>query len=231
MSKKIALLLFLVFYFSKIENYVLKFFYSVLKQLCNSILFSMLGLDKMLDDFQKLLYNEDDTDVIIKVVEVFKQCEFKAHRCILNARVPVFAALFKQNMSEKDTGIVSITDCAPNIFEEFLHYVYTGSVKMFCRENVFDLYKLSDKYQVEELKEKCSAYLKEILSVDTFCDIITLSLKHNERELLRLATELFCTQMKEIILTVKWQNFISENPSYVNELLIKRVQYEANENV
>lgn len=181
----------------------------------------------MLDDFQKLLYNEDDTDVTIKV----KEREFKAHRCILSARTPVFAAMFKQNMSERNTGIIPIDDCEPNIFQEFLHYVYTGSVKMFCHENVFDLYKLSDKYQVEELKEECLEYLKKILSVDTFCDVITLSLKHDEKELLRMATELFCTQMKDIIISVKWQSFICENPSYVNELLIKRVQYEANQNV
>lgn len=183
-----------------------------------------MGVEKVLQDFKKLLDNEDDTDVIIKV----KEKEFKVHRGILGIRTPVFAAMFKHDMSEKNTGIVPLDDCEPDIFKDFLQHVYTGTVDSLSAQNAFGLYELSDKYQVEDLKEECIDCLKNILSVDTFCEVISLALKYDEKELLRLATELFCREMKQIIVTVKWQTFMCENPSYVNELLIKRVQFESN---
>ena len=53
---------------------------------------------------------------------------FKAHRAILCARSPVFAAMFACGMSESETGRVEITDVSPGSFADFLKFVYTGQL-------------------------------------------------------------------------------------------------------
>jgi len=78
---------------------------------------------------------------------------FAAHRFILSARSPVFAAMFNSGMAEAQTGQVRIDDVEPNIFRIFLEFLYIGSLKSF--EENEQLFTLADKYQVETLMTLC----------------------------------------------------------------------------
>ena len=64
-------------------------------------------------------------------------------------------------------------------------------------------------------------FIKDNLNVDSFCDTIVLALKYSEAELLKLSTDFFVKNLHKIIVTVKWQSFITENPIQGNELMIK----------
>lgn len=66
----------------------------------------------------------------------FTDCEFwvgnsifPAHRGVLAARSPVFAAMFKADMLESRTHKVIIEDIEASVFEEFLYFLYTGQLK------------------------------------------------------------------------------------------------------
>lgn len=63
--------------------------------------------------------------------------------------------------------------------------------------------------------------MKKNLSIDSFCGTIALALKHSEKQLIELTTDFFKQNFPKIILTVKWQSFLIENPIQGNELLIK----------
>ncbi len=78
---------------------------------------------------------------------------FPAHRFVLSARSPVFAAMFNSGMAETQTGQVRIEDVDPNIFRLFLEFLYTGPLKSF--EETEQLFTLADKYQVETLMTLC----------------------------------------------------------------------------
>lgn len=54
---------------------------------------------------------------------------FPAHRGIVAARSPVFAAMFKADMVESRTQRVIIEDIESSVFEEFLYFLYTGQLK------------------------------------------------------------------------------------------------------
>ena len=105
----------------------------------------------MSNDLKAMMMSGDHSDVTISV----KGEEFRQHRCILSARNSFFSSMFKSNMKESITGIVSIDDCEPDIFRSFIHFVYTGTVDELSSENVCDLHKVADKYQENQLKEEC----------------------------------------------------------------------------
>lgn len=147
--------------------------------------------------------------------------EFPAHRLILKSRSPVLASAFRYDMKEKSTGILDIEDCEPSIFSQFLHFLYCGELESFSDENAFELFAVADKYDVPDLRAMCMEFMKDNLSVDTFCDIIALALQHSEAELIELCTNFFARNLQKILLTVKWQSFITENPIQGNELMIK----------
>lgn len=147
--------------------------------------------------------------------------EFPAHRVILKSRSPVLASAFRYDMKEKSTGILNIEDCEPSIFSQFLHFLYCGELERLSENNTFELFTVADKYDVPDLRTLCMEFMKDNLSVDTFCDTIALALQHSEAELIELCTDFFARNLQKILVTVKWQSFITENPIQGNELMIK----------
>lgn len=76
-----------------------------------------------------------------------------AHRFLLSASSPVFAAMFKSGMGEAQTGIVRISDVDPVTFKHFLEFLYTGRVAATAKRE--ELFVVADKYQVETLAHLC----------------------------------------------------------------------------
>lgn len=166
---------------------------------------------------KELYFKQEQCDVILKV----KGQEFQAHKAILIARSPVFASTFQNDMKEKSVGIVNIEDCDPSSFSYFLCYLYCGSLNNLSMGNVFSLFAAADKYDIQDLRLECLEFMKKNLSVDNFCDIISLALRYSEKDLTKFTTEFFSEHFQEIIVTVKWQSFIVENPIEGNEIMIK----------
>ena len=150
--------------------------------------------------------------------------EFNVHRIVLAARSPVFASMFEHDLAEKNTNVVDIPDCTAESFEVFLHYLYSGCAETLFVSNVYNVYYAADKYHVDDLKELCVDFMKKNLSIETFCDIIALSLHHGESKLQKAATHFFCKNIKKIIKTVHWQKYMKENSTQANELLIKALK-------
>ena len=93
--------------------------------------------------------NRKMTDVEFLV----KEEAFGAHRSLLSARSPVFAAMFSSGMKEAETGQVRVEDVDPTTFQQFLKFLYTGTFEPSFMDG--DLFDVADKYQVETLMELC----------------------------------------------------------------------------
>lgn len=104
----------------------------------------------------------DHSDTIVRV----KGKEFRLHKNILGARNPFFDSMFKSDMKENITGVVSIDDCEPQTFYSFINFIYTGKFHV-SEGNVCNLYVLADKYQENELKEECLEFMMNIMDIDT----------------------------------------------------------------
>lgn len=176
------------------------------------------NLPKCFMELQKamksLLISGENSDVTIKVQDK----EFPAHRCILSMRCPAFQSMFKHDTAEKKTGVVDMDDCDPEIFPDFLTHLYTGIVSHITSKNVFGLYAISDKYLFGELKEACLSFMKLNIDCENFCTTLSLALRHDEKELLGVATEFFCGFSQKIIETQEWQIFLANNATAGNGL-------------
>lgn len=164
----------------------------------------------------KDLFGDKETcDTTLKV----KDKEYKAHRLILMARSTVFAATFKHDTLERQTGIITISDCDPDSFQLFLNYLYRGQLEELTFLNALNLYYISDKYDVGELKEFCVKYLIHCLTVENICEIVVFAVKYNEMELLSAIQNFFNNNYFEILLTSDWDNLLASNPLLANKLL------------
>ncbi len=93
--------------------------------------------------------NRKMTDVEILVGEE----SFGAHRSLLSARSPVFAAMFASGLKEAESGQVHIEDVDPVAFQHFLKFLYTGMFEPSAIDK--ELFTVADKYQVETLVALC----------------------------------------------------------------------------
>lgn len=179
------------------------------------IFISFTGTPKVETDFKEMLLSGKNSDVTIQV----KRKKFKCHRCILSARSPVFSAMMEHDMKEKASGVVTIKDAEPTAFQEFLLYLYTGNKDHLNWKNLADLYKLGDKYNVEDLKSLCVKHIKKNITVVNFYEFFLLSQQCNDSELKDITVEFFLEFSKDIVGSDNWITFLSENLAECNVLI------------
>ena len=99
---------------------------------------------------------------------------FKVHKVILASASDVFKKMFENEMQEKKTGVVNITDVDPEVMSDLLSYTYTGSapnVKSHTKELLFT----ADKYGMDNLVFICMKQLESDLSSETVADIVLVA--------------------------------------------------------
>lgn len=174
----------------------------------------------MSKNLQDLFLNADDSDIIIKVGD----CVYPVHKAIIKARSPVFHAMLNHNMTEKQEGIINIPDCDPDIFRDFLLYLYSGKLDNISVENVFEIFRISDKYRVTDMKDGCVEFILDNLSIDIFVDLISLATTYNEKKLLTVASEFFTDFEKYILESENWKLFLLNDPLKANDTLMNVFQ-------
>ncbi|CAL1285697.1 unnamed protein product [Larinioides sclopetarius] len=88
-----------------------------------------------------------------------------AHKIILSARSPVFAAMFVNPMKESLRNEVDITDIHESALRDLLKYVYTGKTCDLTDSSAAELLNAADKYQIQDLKAVCVDFLKNTVSL------------------------------------------------------------------
>lgn len=166
-----------------------------------------------------MLRNEGNCDVVLNVGGQ----EFRTHRRVLTYRSPVFLSMLTVDTQERETGVINMTDADPRTLSDFLIYLYTGIVGNITSENASRLYMMADEYDVNSLKMICLNYMLENISVDNFCNVMSVALDYEEQDLKDACIGFFARRSREIIKTPQWEIFLNENPIIGNELLIRHV--------
>ena len=179
------------------------------------IYFFFTGKRKLQTHYKELLLSGKCCDVTIKV----QNKRFKCHRGILSVRSPVFSAMFEHDVQEEINDKIIVKDVDSTIFQEFLLYLYTGSEEHLSMGNVIDLYKLADKYTVEDLKDVCVDHIKENITLENFCEFFLLSQQYNDSNLTDVTKKFFLKNSKEIVHHESWIKLLSENPVQSNILI------------
>lgn len=161
-----------------------------------------------------LLENREFSDVAFSV----DSKDLHAHKNILSARSPVFAAMFKYEMKESQQNRVVITDTKYEVFKEMLAYVYTGKSQNLVTM-AEDLLAVADKYDLGGLKNVCETVLCSTLTVANALDLLVLADMHCAKKLKSQAIRFMHMRNEDIVLTPAWKTTSSTHPHVIIEVL------------
>lgn len=167
---------------------------------------------QLLDHFAGLMESEKFADVTI----IIAKREFLAHKAILTARSPYFAAMFEHDMKESKENKVTLEDIEPEVFLEVLRFIYTGLVKKLD-QLASELLVAADKYALDKLKAICEDQLKSTLSVETASKTLCLADVHHAEQLKMQAVQ-FITRNIKAIPAADWQTIIASNPALAAQM-------------
>ncbi|XP_065209104.1 speckle-type POZ protein-like isoform X1 [Planococcus citri] len=125
-------------------------------------------------DLGRLYFDDCFKDLTISV----KEKNYLVHKAILAIRSSVFDAMFRNDMQESSKNRIVINDLEEEIFEEMLHYIYTGKTKNLD-ELAFELLPVANKYDLKELRIMCENVLLKKLSADNAVKILILADVHH----------------------------------------------------
>ena len=99
--------------------------------------------------------------------------EIVAHKAVLAARSPVFAAMFRNEMREKVSNRADIVDVDADTFQELLRFIYTGTVEKLS-ELVREILAASIKCDLKDLQHLCELEMCRQMPVDNVVEFLVL---------------------------------------------------------
>lgn len=104
----------------------------------------------------------------------------EANKFVLAISSPVFETMFFGSMEEDKNTFTTVVDIQPDIFREFVKYLYTDEVEFFDLEFAMSLWYCGNKYMVPNFVKKCSNYLKSVLQANNVGKILEFSQLMND---------------------------------------------------
>jgi speckle-type POZ protein len=152
-----------------------------------------------------------------------------AHRWLLAARSPVFAAELFGSMSESGgaAGVVRVADMDARVFKALLRFVYTDSWPETAKEEecamAQHLLVAADRYGMERLKLVCEDKLCKNISLGTAANILELAELHSCRELKDACFDFLISSgnLSAAMTRSDFENLKTSCPSLVKELIAK----------
>jgi speckle-type POZ protein len=176
----------------------------------------------------RLLETGVATDITIKIGWL-KQ--FKAHRCVLAARSPVFRALLCGSMMESKKSSIRVVDIDADVFKILLQYMYDESTPAFMEETTEDAANMTkdlliaaDRYGIERLKLICERKLSKALDVNTVCSALEFADRHSCLQLKNCCLAYIVKDRERLKAIVRTQGFdqLDQNcHSILSEILVK----------
>lgn len=162
---------------------------------------------RLQQNLHDLFENQQFSDVTLNVGGK----EIKAHRNILVARSPVFAAMFEHDMREKLQSRVDITDVDYDTMLEVVRFIYTGRTP--STDGMADqLLIAADKYALGRLKTMCEGALYSELSVETAAETFAIADVYNCDQLKAHAIDFINTHSVSVMETAGWKVIAEHEP-------------------
>ncbi|XP_014237889.1 speckle-type POZ protein B-like [Trichogramma pretiosum] len=130
--------------------------------------------------FDSVLLDEKFSDVKLRTA-----CgkEIPAHKVVLATASPVFNAMFSHDMLENKTQSVDMVDITYEAAVQMLRYIYTGTLANHQTSLILNLLSVADKYQLEDLKNKCEHVIGTNLSTENVLEILKVADDHGAKHL------------------------------------------------
>ena len=170
------------------------------------------------DDFSQLFSEAEHSDVEI----ICGEETFACHKSILAARSPVFEAMFQVDMEEKKDNKVEIKDFSPEVIENMLQFIYCA--KMPCKEDsrdqISELLKAADQYDVNLLKVACDEILCISLSVENCLVSLIIADMYQAEKLKKHSMKMLVENMRTVVTknSEDWKKCLKSHPDLTIEI-------------
>lgn len=144
--------------------------------------------------------------------------EMRAHRAILSARSPVFAAMLEHHTEEFKNSQVNFPDIEYEVMHELLTYIYSGRSPNLSNM-ALDLLAAADRFQLTGLKEMADQVLRSGLTVESACRYLVFADMHNAQDLKVDALRFIAQNSASIISTDGWAELVKQDPALVTEVV------------
>ncbi|XP_008217289.1 speckle-type POZ protein-like A [Nasonia vitripennis] len=173
------------------------------------------------DTFERLITEEDKFSYV--TLKIGKQT-WKAHKCVLAKRSSVLATMFQEDIKD---SVVNIENVEPEVFMEFLRYVYSGKVNDI-KEIAKELLILSEKYKLDTLFQICETTLSNDLDVSNVVKRLKLVHTYKALNLKKTAVEFVISNAKDIVVIPDFKE-LKDVPDVLCEILHSMVKRDTNE--
>ncbi|XP_055348964.1 uncharacterized protein LOC129595858 [Paramacrobiotus metropolitanus] len=103
--------------------------------------------------------------------------EFHAHRYLLMAQSPIFAAMLTHNSREKQRSRCELQDVDGETVQLLLDYVYGCDTGKITKDNAEKVLIMADKYEMMDLRGLCEQTLADSISVEKAFPYLVLSVQ------------------------------------------------------
>ena len=145
----------------------------------------------------------------------------RAHKIVLAARSPVFAAMFTQGMAEADSTEVTLGDLSSAVLRRLVHYLYAEEPSDDAFEDAEGLLAAADQYQLPRLVALCERELCGRVEVETAARLLLLADRHHAAQLKEHTLEFIGERPAEVMASEGWQ-LLGTEPNLLQELFAHR---------
>jgi len=149
---------------------------------------------------------------------------FPVHAALLIAASPVMAAMLDSAKSEEGRmKVVEISDMEPEVFQQLLCYISTGSAPRMAEEFITEhLFMAADKYQIDRLKAECEKQMGNVLKLDNAMKYLVAAYLHSAPTLQDASVRFLVERSKELWEVPEWKE-LSANYSDLFYLICRRI--------
>ncbi|XP_049831540.1 TD and POZ domain-containing protein 1-like [Schistocerca gregaria] len=140
-----------------------------------------------------------------------------AHRAVLAARSPVFAAMFRHDVLEASEGSVNIADINQEVLQQLLQFMYTDEAPLLeCVAP--ELLAAAEKYSVTRLKQQCEQQVIMDLCVENAAASAVLAMVYSCAKLKAAAISFINSHFQEVMATDGWASAMREHTENTVEI-------------
>jgi len=140
---------------------------------------------------------------------------FTVSKPMLMAHSEVFERLFIKNMQDSCTDVAKVEGASPKVVEQFIKYLHLNKLEDLDLM-AHELFILSDRYAVCNLKADCVKSLSKSLEKGNILDRLRLAFVYNDQDLKNFALSYITDYSSEgnfhyVLLTDEWQKLANVN--------------------
>ncbi|EGT55769.1 CBN-BATH-44 protein [Caenorhabditis brenneri] len=144
--------------------------------------------------------------------------ELKAHKAILSARSPVFAAMMEPHTAESQNSRVVLQDIDYEVVQALLYYIYTGT----CTNmgvHALEILAAAERYSLPGLKNLAEAAMRSGLAADTVCKHLAHADLYNMTEFKKEAIKFICMNANAVINSEGFHMLTKQNPGLIADIM------------